>query len=91
MNFKFNSEKNQLLKDERGICFEDVIHQLNAGNVLDIIKRPNEEKYPNQKIYILLLLDYVYMVPYVKVGDEIFLKTIIPSRKMNKIYKERIL
>ena len=89
MNFKFNSEKNQLLKDERGVCFEDVITQLNTGNVLDIIKHPNEEKYPNQKIYILLLLDYVYMVPYVKVGNEIFLKTIVPSRKMNKIHKEK--
>lgn len=89
MNFKYNSEKNKLLKDERGVCFEDVIAQLSTGNILDIIKHPNEEKYPNQKIYILLLQDYVHMVPYVKVDDEIFLKTIVPSRKMHKIYKER--
>ena len=89
MNFNYNSEKNQLLKDERGVCFEDVIAQLHTGDILDIIKHPNEEKYPNQKIYILLLQDYVHMVPYVKVDNEIFLKTIVPSRKMHKIYNER--
>ena len=77
------------MKNERGVCFEDVITQLESGNILDIIKHPNEEKYPNQKIYILLLQGYVYMVPYVKIEKEIFLKTIVPSRKMNKLYGEK--
>ena len=77
------------MKNERGVCFEDVITQLESGNILDIIKHPNEEKYPNQKIYILLLQGYVHMVPYVKIEKEIFLKTIVPSRKMNKLYGEK--
>ena len=77
------------MKNERGVCFEDVITQLESGNILDIIKHPNEEKYPNQKIYILLLQVYVHMVPYVKIEKEIFLKTIVPSRKMNKLYGEK--
>ena len=77
------------MKNERGVCFEDVITQLESGNILDIIKHPNEEKYLNQKIYILLLQGYVHMVPYVKIEKEIFLKTIVPSRKMNKLYGEK--
>ena len=77
------------MKNEREVCFEDVITQLESGNILDIIKHPNEEKYLNQKIYILLLQGYVHMVPYVKIEKEIFLKTIVPSRKMNKLYGEK--
>ena len=77
------------MKNERGVCFEDVITLLESGNILDIIKHPNEEKYLNQKIYILLLQGYVHMVPYVKIEKEIFLKTIVPSRKMNKLYGEK--
>ena len=87
MNFKWNIEKNQLLKENRGVCFEDVVAQIQDDKVLDIIKHPNVEKYPKQKMYIVLLQNYVHIVPFVKNDDEIFLKTIVPSRKMNKKYK----
>ena len=87
MNFKWNMEKNKFLKQERGVCFEDVMGQINDDKVLDIIKHPNVEKYPNQSMYIVLLQNYVHIVPFVKENNEIFLKTIVPSRKMNKIYK----
>lgn len=87
MNFKWNLEKNTLLKKERGVCFEDVIAQIYEDNILDIIKHPNEQKYPKQKIYIILLQNYVHMIPFVKDGNEIFLKSIVPSRKMHKLYK----
>jgi len=87
MNFKWNIEKNKLLKSERDVCFEDVVTLIYEDKVLDIIKHPNGEKYPNQKLYIVLLNNYVHMVPFVKDNDEIFLKTIVPSRKMNKQYK----
>lgn len=87
MNFRFNDEKNTLLKQQRGVCFEDVITQLYEGRVLDIIKHPNTQKYPEQKLYIVELFGYVYMVPFVKNNNEIFLKTIVPSRKLHKLYK----
>ena len=87
MNFKWNMEKNKFLKLERGVCFEDVMVQIHDDKVLDIIKHPNVKKYPNQSMYIVLLQNYVHMVPFVKENNEIFLKTIVPSRKMNKIYK----
>ncbi|MEA2072628.1 MAG: toxin [Campylobacterota bacterium] len=86
MNFKWNLEKNALLKIERGVCFEDVVSQIYEDNVLDIIQHPNTQKYPEQKIYIILLQNYVHMIPFVKTDDEIFLKTIVPSRKMHKLY-----
>ncbi|QOP42658.1 toxin [Sulfurimonas sediminis] len=87
MNFKWNIEKNKLLKAERGVCFEDVVTQIHEDKVLDIVKHPNTDKYPHQKMYIVCLQNYVHMVPYVKENDEIFFKTIVPSRKMNKLYK----
>lgn len=84
----YNYEKNTLLKKERGIGFEDVILSLENGDLLDDISHPNKEKYPNQDIFIIFIKikDYVYLVPYVETEDEIFLKTIISSRKMNKKY-----
>ena len=87
MNYKWNLEKNALLKEGRGVCFEDVVAQIYEDNILDIIKHPNEKKYPEQKIYIILLQNYVHMITFVKDKDEIFLKTIVPSRKMHKLYK----
>jgi len=81
----FNSvviKKNELLKEQRNIGFEDVVLALESGNLLDDIEHPNKEKYPNQNIFIILIeiKNYVYLVPYVEDDTSIFLKTIIPSR-----------
>ena len=84
--FNWNSDKNQRLKDERGISFEDIILNIYLGNELDIVEHPNKVKYPNQKISVVRVEEYVYLVPYVENEDEIFLKTIIPSRKATKQY-----
>jgi hypothetical protein len=46
----------------------------------------NKKKYPNQKILIVDVDGYAYLVPFVKDGNELFLKTIIPSRKATKKY-----
>jgi uncharacterized DUF497 family protein len=84
--FSWNSDKNELLKNERNIPFEDIIVNINLGNELDIYDHPNKERYPNQKISVVQVEDYVYLVPYVENDEEIFLKTIIPSRKATKQY-----
>jgi len=84
--FRWNLEKNTQLKAERGISFETVSQDIKDGKALDIIEHPNQEKYPSQKIFILKIARYVYLVPFVESDDEIFLKTIIPSRKMKKKY-----
>ncbi len=52
---------------------------------MDIVANPGE-KYKNQKIFIVSINDYAYLVPFVEGEKEIFLKTIIPSRKATKTY-----
>ncbi len=82
----WNSTKNQQLISERGISFEDIVFYLQQGALLDDTKHPNSEKYPNQRVFIINIDNYAYLVPYVENEKEIFLKTVIPSRKATKIY-----
>lgn len=79
--FQWNNEKNEWLIEHRGVCFEQVIMLMEQEDVLDVIEHPNQDEYPGQKIAIIKIDDYAYLVPYVQSGEEIFLKTIIPSRK----------
>jgi uncharacterized DUF497 family protein len=79
--FRWDSEKTDLLKKNRGVCFEQIVLLMERGDVLETIEHPNQDKYPGQKIAIIGIEDYVYLVPYIDNGDELFLKTIIPSRK----------
>ncbi len=82
----WNPDKNRKLIEERGISFEDIIFSLQSGYLLDDISHPNSDKYPFQRIFVVEMTGYVYLVPYVENDDEIFLKTIIPSRKATKQY-----
>ena len=84
--FAWSLEKNQQLQKERNISFEEVVFYIEKGNLLDIIEHPNLEKYAGQKIFILKIHDYAYLVPFVETDKEIFLKTIIPSRKATEKY-----
>lgn len=91
-SIRYSLEKNEQLKAERDISFEDVILAIESGKLLDDIEHPNKEKYPHQNIFIILveIKDYVYLVPYVEDETSIFLKTIIPSRQMNKKYNKGV-
>ena len=82
----WNSTKNQQLISERGISFEDIVFYLQQDKLLDDIEHPNSEKYPNQRVFVINIDDYVYLVPYIENKKEIFLKTVIPSRKATKLY-----
>jgi hypothetical protein len=84
--FNWNSEKNHQLIVERDRSFEEVIFHIENGRLLDDICHPNSLVYPHQKIFIVEIDNYVYLVPYVETDDEIFLKTVIPSRKFTKLY-----
>lgn len=79
----WNSEKNELLKQERGICFEEIAYLIESGLVVGIEENPG---YPNQKMYVLEIDNYAIIVPSVENDDEIFLKTAFPSRKYTKKY-----
>jgi hypothetical protein len=75
-----------LLKKERGISFEEVVFHIEQGDEVDIFDHPNQERYPGQKISVVLIEGYAYLVPYVESESEIFLETIIPSRKATRKY-----
>jgi len=82
----WNTEKSLLLKEARGICFEDVVFHIEKGGVLDDYGHPNQEKYAGQRIMVIGVDAYAYLVPYVEDEEEIFLKMIIPSRKATERY-----
>jgi uncharacterized DUF497 family protein len=84
--YAWNEEKNQILKTQRNISFEEVITHIAVGDLLDIIENTNQEKYEGQYIFIVKMRDYAWLVPFVETENEIFLKTIIPSRKATKKY-----
>ena len=84
----WNAEKNEQLRSERGICFEEVLFHIENGDVLDILEHPNQSRYKGQRIFVVAVNDYVYLVPFVEDDDEVFLKTIIPSGKATKQYLE---
>ena len=84
--FNWSPQKNRQLIEERGRSFEEAIFYIQAGGLIDDIVHPNAESYPNQRIFIVAIEDYVYLVPYVEEKEEVFLKTIIPSRKFTKIF-----
>ena len=86
--FDWDGKKNTLLERTRGIGFEDVIFHIQNGDILDIIRHPNATRYPNQRIIVLNMEGYAYLVPYVEQEGTWFLKTIIPSRKATKEYLE---
>jgi len=84
--FDWNNEKNEKLREERGICFEEIILAIEKGDVLDILEHPDQKKYKNQKIFVINAYNYAWLVPFVETESEVFLKTIIPSRKATKKY-----
>ena len=84
--FEWDDAKNLKLRDERGVCFDDVLASIEAGNALDRIEHPNQKHYPGQQILVININDYVFLVPYVEDDEKLFLKTIYPSRKFTKFY-----
>ena len=84
--FRWNHEKNEQLKMERAISFEEIVLALEGDGLLDVLQHPNKLRYPGQRILVVVLDCYMYLVPFVEETDYFFLKTIIPSRKATKDY-----
>ena len=84
--FDWNDEKNQQLRNERGVAFDDIVYHLAHGGLLDTMEHPNQEQYPGQRIFIVNVDGYACLVPFVEDENTIFMKTIIPSRKMTRLY-----
>jgi len=84
--YDWNKAKNELLKIERDVSFEEVYIAIESGGLLEIVKHPNSKKYPNQKMFVVSINNYVYLVLFVEDEEKVFLKTVIPSRKATKKY-----
>lgn len=84
----WDENKNQLLQEQRGESFEEMLQTIEEGGILNIYKHPNIEKYPHQKMVEVLYKKYVWVIPFVEKEEEIFFKTALPSRKATKKIKE---
>ena len=84
--FDWDEEKNDKLKETRDVSFEEIILAISNNHILDVLTHPNKEKYPNQKMFVIELFNYAYIVPFVEDKEKYFLKTIYPSREATKKY-----
>jgi uncharacterized DUF497 family protein len=84
--YAWDEEKNNLLKETRNISFEEIVLSLSNNKLLEIVEHPNKQKYPNQKMFIVEVRDYAYIVPFVEDEEKYFLKTIYPSREATEKY-----
>jgi len=84
--YDWNDDKNELLKKLRGVSFEQVVLAIISDDLIDRVKHPNPEKYPDQRVFLVKIEDYIYSVPYVEDDEKMFLKTIIPNSKATKKY-----
>jgi uncharacterized DUF497 family protein len=84
--YDWDNEKNEALKNERNISFEEVVYWINNGGLMEVIKNPNNEKYSHQSVFVMCMNNYVYYVPFVEDAERYFLKTIYPSRKATNTY-----
>ena len=86
ITYQWDDAKNAVLKKTRGVTFEQVVMHIEIGDVLDVVEHPNKVKYPNQQVLVVNINDYAYAVPFVEQGEERFLKTIVPSRRLTRKY-----
>ncbi len=87
--FDWDEDKNNLLKDTRDISFEEIVLSLSNNKLLEIVEHSNKQKYPNQKMFIVEVRNYAYIVPFVEDEEKYFLKTIYPSREATKKYLDK--
>ncbi len=84
--FSSHPDKNLWLKATRNVSFEEIVFCIENRNLLDILEHPDQEKYPGQRLLVIAINDYAFLVPFIELDDEVFLLTIIPSRKATRKY-----
>ena len=86
VTYQWSTEKNRILKQKRGVTFEQAVMHIENGDILDLIDHPNKTRYANQQIIVININEYAHAVPFVQQNEIRFLKTIVPSRKLTKLY-----
>ena len=87
MRYEWDPQKNEWLKSKRNVSFEKIVFHLARGDVRKFADHPDQENYPGQRVYFVIVDEYIYLVPHMVEKDYVFLKTIIPSRKATRAYK----
>lgn len=87
--FNWDNDKNDLLKKERNVCFEDVLECFENNNFYGVYENPSSN-FPNQEVFLVAINNYPCIVPFVETEEDIFLKTIIPDRRFKKFIEENL-
>jgi uncharacterized DUF497 family protein len=87
--FRWNPPKNEQLRERHGLGFEQIVVAIESGALLATMPHPNLARYPRQRIMIVRIDDYAFLVPFVEDEDHVFLKTIIPSRKATRDFIDK--
>ena len=91
MRFLWKEDKNDLLKQQRNISFEQIVLSIENKQIVDVMEHPNQKKYKGQIVILVERDNYVYVVPasISDSGEECHLKTIFPSRKYTDKFLRR--
>jgi hypothetical protein len=81
-DIRWSPLKSQRLKRTRGVSFEEMI----TAELIDVKVHPKRE---GQTLLLFKLKGYIWVVPFVEDEKGIFLKTLYPSRRYTKVYRDR--
>ena len=84
--FSWDPHKDEWLRRNRGLSFDDVVYYMTHGGLLDDIPHPNQALHPGQRLYVIAIDNYVYLVPFYRDGDVESLRTVYPNRKYTRAY-----
>ena len=86
--FNWDPAKNEILKEYRQVSFETVVVHLGRGDLWRTAEHPNQNAYPGQRLFFVLINNYVYIVPYEIRASVFWLIAIIPSRRATAEYQK---
>ncbi len=88
--FDWDPQKSEKLRRERGVGFEEIVFHIEGGDLLAVLEHPDPRRFGRQRIFVVRIEDYAYLVPFVEDRERIFLKTIIPSRKATRQFLAKV-
>jgi len=89
LEIEWDADKNKKLRADRGISFLEVEKRISSDEIVDVIKHPNEDKYPGQEMILIEVNNYICVIPFIVNEGKMFLKTLFLSRKYTKKYLRR--
>lgn len=90
LEYIWDNAKDERLRLQRHISFDDVKYRLTSGDLLDDIQHPNQERYPGQRLYIVRINNRAWVVPHRRTARYVFLYTAYPSEKFTRLYRSQL-